>query len=36
MTAVNGVDPWCPAERVIGDEIGHLRDIANRVRSARQ
>ena len=36
MTAGNVVDPWNPAERVVGDEIGHLRDVAIHVWTARQ
>ena len=29
MTAINKVDPWILAERVVGDKIGHLRDVAS-------
>ena len=36
MTALNGIDPCNPAERVVGNEIGHLRDIASHVWTARQ
>lgn len=36
MTAVNGVDPWILAERVVGDRIGHLQDFASHFWTARQ
>ena len=36
MRAINRVGPWNPAEHVVGDGIGHLRDIASHVWTARQ
>ena len=36
MTAVNGADPWILAGRVVGDKIGHLRDVPSHFWTARQ